>query len=77
MDGSNGAFFYGMCGSWEILAAGLFNMEGCTMAILSTQLIGMVSSSVLFVSVIKRDFPGLCSMGKSLFFSIDIMGSLV
>ena len=32
---------HGVCGAWGTLAAGLFNMGGCTMGIVTTQLIGM------------------------------------
>ena len=37
---------HGVCGAWGTLAAGLFNMEGCTMGILTTQLIGIVTCFV-------------------------------
>ena len=37
---------HGVCGAWGTLAAGLFNMEGCTMGIVTTQLIGMVACFV-------------------------------
>ncbi len=37
---------HGVCGAWGTLAAGLFNMEGCTTAIVTTQLIGMASCFV-------------------------------
>ncbi|MFK5951450.1 MAG: ammonium transporter [Desulfobacterium sp.] len=32
---------HGVCGAWGTLAAGLFNIGGCTMGIVTTQLIGM------------------------------------
>jgi len=32
---------HGVCGAWGTLAASLFNMGGCTMGIVTTQLIGM------------------------------------
>ncbi len=34
---------HGVCGAWGTLAAGLFNMEGVTMAIMTTQVIGIVA----------------------------------
>jgi Amt family ammonium transporter len=37
---------HGVCGAWGTLAAGLFNMEGVTLAILTTQVIGIVAAFV-------------------------------
>ncbi|WP_457574170.1 ammonium transporter [Desulfolithobacter sp.] len=37
---------HGVCGAWGTLAAGLFNMEGVTTAIITTQLIGIVAAFV-------------------------------
>jgi Amt family ammonium transporter len=37
---------HGVCGAWGTLAAGLFNMEGVTAAIMTTQLIGIVAAFV-------------------------------
>jgi len=37
---------HGVCGAWGTLAAGLFNMGGATFAIVSTQLIGIVSAFI-------------------------------
>ncbi len=37
---------HGVCGVWGTLAAGLFNMEGVTMAIITTQIIGIVAAFV-------------------------------
>lgn len=35
---------HGVCGAWGTLAAGLFNMEGVTAAIITTQIIGIVAA---------------------------------
>ncbi len=35
---------HGVCGAWGTLAAGLFNMEGVTASIITTQLIGIVAA---------------------------------
>ncbi len=35
---------HGVCGAWGTLAAGLFNMEGVTAAIVTTQVIGIVAA---------------------------------
>ncbi len=37
---------HGVCGAWGTLAAGLFNMEGVTAAIMTTQVIGIVAAFV-------------------------------
>ena len=37
---------HGVCGAWGTLAAGLFNMEGITAAIMTTQVIGIVAAFV-------------------------------
>lgn len=37
---------HGVCGAWGTLAAGLFNMEGVTAAIITTQVIGIVAAFV-------------------------------
>jgi len=37
---------HGVCGVWGTLAAGLFNMEGVTAAIMTTQVIGIVAAFV-------------------------------
>ena len=37
---------HGVCGAWGTLAAGLFNMEGVTAAIMTTQIIGIVAAFV-------------------------------
>ena len=37
---------HGVCGAWGTLAAGLFNMEGVTAAIVTTQVIGIVAAFV-------------------------------
>ena len=37
---------HGVCGAWGTLAAGLFNMEGVTMQIMTTQVIGIASAFV-------------------------------
>ncbi|MEN8141937.1 MAG: ammonium transporter [Thermodesulfobacteriota bacterium] len=37
---------HGVCGAWGTLAAGLFNMEGVTAAIITTQLTGIVAAFI-------------------------------
>ncbi|MEN8142452.1 MAG: ammonium transporter [Thermodesulfobacteriota bacterium] len=37
---------HGVCGAWGTLAAGLFNMGGVTMAIITTQLIGIIAAFI-------------------------------
>ena len=37
---------HGVCGAWGTLAAGLFNMEGITAAIMTTQVIGIIAAFV-------------------------------
>ncbi|HHD64164.1 MAG TPA: ammonium transporter [Desulfobulbaceae bacterium] len=37
---------HGVCGAWGTLAAGLFNMEGVTTAIITTQVIGIIAAFI-------------------------------
>jgi Amt family ammonium transporter len=37
---------HGVCGAWGTLAAGLFNLEGVTMAIITTQLTGIIAAFI-------------------------------